>query len=248
MPGTPSASPAIRPRGTGDVRAFRRILFAAALAGLLTGLAATGVQSLRAIPLILEAETYERAAARGGPRPPAARPLDEPGRLALTALANAITAMGFGLILAAGLSLRGRSREAAAGGAGGPGWKEGLLWGLAGFAAFSLAPALGLPPEPPGALAAPLPQRQWWWLLTALSTAGGLALIAFARGAAWKLLGAALIALPHLVGAPHPAQPGGAAPAALQRAFAAASLLASALFWLVLGGLSGFFYQRLDRA
>ena len=217
--------------------AFRRVLFAAALAGVLTGAAVTAVHALRAIPLILQAESYEKAPSQGGQRPPAGTPWSDPGRLALTALANAVAATGFGLVLAAGFAARG-----------GAGWKEGLLWGLGGFAAFSLAPSLGLPPELPGALAAPLAQRQGWWLLIALSTAGGLAMIAFARGAAWKLLGAALIALPHLIGAPHPAQPGGSAPAALQRAFVAASLLASALFWLLLGGLSGFFYQRLGRA
>jgi len=231
------------------VAAFRRILFAAALAGLLTGVALTAAQSLRVIPLILQAETYEgtpsgrplgdpaRAATHRGQQPPAATPWSEPGRVGLTAAANSLTAIGFGLLLAAGFSLRGRS-----------GWKEGLLWGLAGFATFNLAPSLGLPPELPGALAAPLGHRQTWWILTAASTAGGLALIAFARGAAWKLLGAALIALPHLLGAPHPPRTGGSVPESLQRAFVAASLTASALFWLLLGGLSGFLYERLERS
>ncbi|MEK6712296.1 MAG: CbtA family protein [Nitrospinota bacterium] len=217
--------------------AFRRILFTAALAGLLSGLALTAVQTLRVIPLILQAESYERAASPGGPRPPAQTPWADPGRLALTALANALAATGFGLALAAGFSLTGGASA-----------RVGVLWGLAGFAAFSLAPALGLPPELPGAQAAPLGQRQLWWLLTAAATAGGLGLLAFTEGIAWKLLAPALLALPHLIGAPHPAQPGGAAPAALQRAFAAASLLSSALLWLLLGGLSGFFYQRLGRA
>jgi len=216
---------------------FRRILFTAALAGLLTGLAATAFHSQRVLPLIHQAETYERAA--GGERPEAARVLDDPGRLALTAVANVLTAMGFGLLLAAAFSLRGGA---------GIGWKEGLLWGLGGFASFSLAPALGLPPEPPGTLAAPLALRQMWWALAALSTAGGLALLVFAGGDAWKFLGAALLALPHLIGAPHPSGPGGPAPESLQRAFAAASLAASALLWLLLGGLTGFFYRRLARA
>jgi cobalt transporter subunit CbtA len=217
--------------------AFRRILFTAALAGLLTGLAITAVQSLGVLPLILEAETYERAAAPGGSRSLAGTPWASPGRLALTATANVITAMGFGLALAAGFALAGRASA-----------REGIVWGLGGFAAFSLAPALGLPPELPGTLAAPLAQRQWWWLLTALSTAGGLALLVFAGGRAWKLLGAALLALPHLIGAPHPLQGGGSAPAEMRRAFVFASLLSSALLWLVLGGLSGYFYRRLERA
>lgn len=217
--------------------AFRRILFTAALAGLLTGLGVTAVQSWRVIPLILEAETYERAVSPGGQRPPAGTPWAAPRRLAFTALANSIAAMGFGLLLAAGFSLTGGASVGV-----------GLLWGLAGFAAFSLAPALGLPPELPGTRAAALHHRQLWWLLTAALTAGGLALLVFAGGMGWKLLGGLLLALPHLAGAPRPLLHGGTAPLPLQHAFVAASLFSSALLWLVLGGLAGFIYQRLGRA
>ncbi|MBM3504072.1 MAG: hypothetical protein FJX65_09370 [Alphaproteobacteria bacterium] len=48
--------------------------------------------------------------------------------------------------------------------------------------------------------------------------------------------------LPHLVGAPRPAEASGPVPAELARQFIAASLLASAVFWLVLGGASGWLY------
>ena len=56
------------------------------------------------------------------------------------------------------------------------------------FAAFGLAPALGLPPELPGAFAASLRERQLWWLLAASGAAAGLLLLAFKRGAAFKAL------------------------------------------------------------
>jgi predicted cobalt transporter CbtA len=38
--------------------------------------------------------------------------------------------------------------------------RRGLLWGLGGFAALHLAPAVGLPPELPGMASADLAARQ----------------------------------------------------------------------------------------
>src|SRR5258706_524177 len=60
-------------------------------------------------------------------------------------------------------------------------WHEGLVWGLAGFTVFTLAPGLGLPPQLPGVPAAPLLSRQIWWVLAALAAAGGLSLIFLRR-------------------------------------------------------------------
>src|ERR1700745_2045609 len=72
------------------------------------------------------------------------------------------------------LAARGRARIAG----GTVTWRTGLFWGLAGFATFTLAPGLGLPPELPGTEAAPLLQRQLWWVTTAAATGGGMALLA----------------------------------------------------------------------
>ena len=149
-----------------------------------------------------------------------------------------MAAIGFGLLLGAGFALSG----------GAVGWRRGLLWGAAGFAIFALAPALGLPPELPGAEAAPLAARQGWWLATVLATGGGLALLVFDRRLALKGLAIVLIVLPHLLGAPQPEQHGGLAPAELARAFVAASLFTSALLWLVLGAVSGLAFERLGKA
>ena len=63
-------------------------------------------------------------------------------------------------------------------------WRDGLLWGLAGFVVFTAAPGLGLPPELPGMPVAPLTARQTLWIATAAATAGGLCLLAF-RHTAW---------------------------------------------------------------
>ncbi len=113
---------------------FRRINFAAAVSGLIAGLFLSAAQALRVIPLILEAETYEKASPPARALPAGTPALgDEAGidfsRTALTAVSNVISAIGFALLLVAGFSLRGGSD-----------WRSGILWGLGGFAAFSLAP------------------------------------------------------------------------------------------------------------
>ena len=56
-----------------------------------------------------------------------------------------------------------------------------------------------------------------------------------------------LIALPHIVGAPHPHEYVSTAPAELAGHFAATSLAVTAIFWAVLGYASGAFYERFSR-
>jgi cobalt transporter subunit CbtA len=226
---------------------FRQIVFAAALAGLLGGLLITAMQYVSVIPLILEAETFETAAAHdhgdGAGATDAAvaeeewAPSDGLERGLYTVAANVLMAIGFALVLAAGFALTGHA-----------GWRTGLYWGLAGFAAFMLAPAIGLPPEVPGAEAAPLVERQLWWLGTIAATAGGLALMFLTRSWQWIAVGAALVVLPHLIGAPQPEHHGGLAPDSLAREFVVAVLVTGFLFWLALGALSGFFYKRFAAA
>lgn len=217
---------------------FRRLIGAALCAGVLCGVFAAVAHQFGTVPLILQAETYERAAASS----PAHAEHEDQGwmpenglqRTAATLAADLLAAIGFALLLAAGLALRG----------GEAGWHQGLFWGLAGFAAFTLAPGLGLPPEIPGAAVAPLAERQLWWLATALATGSGLALFAFARQPRYALLAALLIVLPHLYGAPHPAEAAEAAPAVLAQRFVVAVTLVSFLFWTALGAATGYFYRR----
>jgi cobalt transporter subunit CbtA len=221
---------------------FRRIVFAAALAGLAAGGLLTLVHSLTVVPLIQQAETYEQAAeqkkaeAAGSAHQHAGDKAWEPEgleRTLYTGLFDVLAGIGFGLLLAAGYALRGAANA-----------KQGLLWGLGGFAAFSLAPALGLPPALPGTEAAELASRQIWWLSTVALTAVGLSLAAFASHWALKLAGLALIVVPHAVGAPQAVEPGGAAPAELQHQFIMASLVANGMFWIVLGAATGYFFER----
>lgn len=222
---------------------LRRLLAAGLLAGLVAGLAVTLVQQAQVVPLILAAETYEEAGAhdhgtsdRGHAEVWA--PADGLERLAFTLLANLVAGAGYGLVLVAAMIFAGRAAGA----------RRGLLWGAAGFAAFALAPALGLPPELPGMMSADLAARQAWWLVAALSTAGGLALLVFAPARphrAWlrpalQVVGVVALALPHLAGAPQPLdETASAVPAELAAQFAVAALVAQAAFWAVLGAVAG---------
>ena len=219
---------------------FRRLVLISALAGLCAGLAMSVVQAGRLWPLIAAAEMLESAP--GGHDHEHEWSPHGALRMALTVLFNVAAGIGFALLLNAGVRLRGLwhhevlSRQ------------TGLLWGLAGFTAFALAPSLGLPPELPGMVSADLVSRQLWWVATAACTMGALALWAF-QGGTWILVAIVLAALPHLVGAPHGhGQEHGAVPAELAAAFAAGSLAASAIFWAVLGVVSGVAAERWDRA
>jgi len=228
---------------------MRRILVTALAAGFVAGLAFFAVQAWRLLPLIQAAEIYEAAAtlphdhdAGAAPHQPAtaaAAPAWEPAegfeRLAYTVMADVVTGIGFALLLVGAFSLRGKPMDV----------RRGLMWGIAGYLAFSLAPALILPPELPGSLSADLASRQGWWWGTAVATATGLALIAFARMPWLKLAGLCVIVLPHVIAPSFPV--GGAAPRELLVEFTIASLAATAAFWIVLGAASGWLYPRLSR-
>ncbi len=213
-----------------------RIARTAGFTGLLAALLLTVLQSLWVTPLIMQAETYEQAQphehAEHSHAAEAWAPEDGWQRTLSTTGGNLVVAVGFALMLAALYSLRTPGRPA-----------EGLLWGLAGFAVFCLAPTLGLPPELPGTAAADLAQRQIWWVSTAACTAAGLALLVFGRGAWLKVLGAATLLLPHLIGAPQPLEHASLAPAALETQFKLASLLTNAVFWLALGLISCWLFR-----
>jgi cobalt transporter subunit CbtA len=227
---------------------FRSIVFSAALAGLIVGAVISVAQFFGTVPLIQQSEVYERKAAAEAP--PAAHDHDkahshdsewepEAGlqRNSYTVAANILTAIGFALLLTGTYAIRGRPVT----------WREGLLWGLAGFVVFTAAPGLGLPPELPGMAVAELTARQTWWIATAVATAGGLFLLAF-RPAAWAaVLGLGLIALPHLIGAPLAPESHSEVPAALSHRFIVVVTLTSLLFWTLLGVATSIAFGRIAR-
>lgn len=235
---------------------FRNVVFIAAFAGLLAGVIMTAMQTYATVPLILKAETYENAegghhhgaapvggtdaiasAAHTHDAATPAHEHDEEGwapadgfeRFAYTALANIVTGVGFALVLVAVSELAG----------GIVNWRQGIFWGFAGFAVFTLAPGLGLPPELPAMPTADLAARQVWWTGTVVATAAGLGLVAFRSSLAFSLLGVGLIVAPHLIGAPQPASHESPIPADLLHQFTVAVTLTNLIFWVVLGAAVG---------
>ena len=236
---------------------FRNVVFVAALAGFIAGILMAAMQAYSTVPLILQAETFENGGGHhhdgaSDHNHDAAVPVDHSHEVATaddeegwapadgferffyTSMANIVTAIGFGLVLVVASEFFG----------GIDGWRRGLLWGLAGFAIFTLAPGLGLPPELPGMPAADLTARQVWWIGTVVATAAGLALIAFRKSLPFALIGVALIVVPHVIGAPQPESHDSPVPADLHHAFVVAVTITNLIFWVVLGALSGYFRQR----
>lgn len=232
---------------------FGRIVMTAVLAGLVSGVFLWGAHMVKTTPLILAAEVYENAAAPSSgehhhaDETEAARthshalPVAESvgfERAAYTLLADLVSAVGFAFLLTAAISFKGSPID----------WRRGILWGLSGYAAFFLAPSLGLPPELPGMQAAALEARQIWWWVTVVATVAGLSLAAFSPHRALQALGLGLIVLPHIIGAPHPEITPGGVPPELAAQFAITTSVVSGLFWIVLGGLTGYFYNRFGNS
>ncbi|WP_442583297.1 CbtA family protein [Mesorhizobium sp. ASY16-5R] len=240
---------------------FRNVVFIAAIAGLLASLVMAVMQSFSTDPLILKAETYENAAEpahdHGAPAADATAPAaseaapavaehehEEEGwapadgfeRFSFNVLANLVSGFGFALVLVAVSEFAGGISS----------WRSGVLWGFAGFAVFTLAPGLGLPPELPAMPAADLGARQAWWIATVVATAAGLALIAFRGTVVLSIIGVALIVLPHVVGAPQPASHESPIPADLHHQFVVASTVTNLIFWVLLGGLVGAIRTRFS--
>lgn len=241
---------------------FRRIFFAAVLAGTVAGLVNAGLQQWRVVPLILQAETFETGGhSHGAAAEPEVEehvhedgtvhlheveteteqtaeaeewaPADGWERTGFTILATLLAGVGFTLVIAAVSMLTGLAVTPV----------NGMLWGLAGFAAFNLAPAMGLPPELPGMAAADLATRQIWWWGTALATGLGAYVIAQFR-TAWAIGAACVLWLaPHIIGAPVAPAEHSDVPAHLATAFAANALGAALIFWLISGSAYGWLTQ-----
>ena len=229
-------------------------LTVALLAGISAGLVGWGVHMLGTTPLILQAEVYENAGEAAAPAVAteatqhshdantaehhhdagAWAPADGWERNLYTLGADVVTGVGFAFLLTAAIVFFGKGAD----------WRRGLLWGLAGFACFSLAPSFGLPPELPGTEAAPLLERQLWWIGTAIATAAGLFAAARLRNVYGYAIAVILIALPHIIGAPRPEVASGLAPAELEHKFILIAVASSLAFWLVLGVLTGAFFKR----
>jgi cobalt transporter subunit CbtA len=243
---------------------IRRMMTSAVFAGVTAGCVAAALHFTFVQQKILLAETYENGsaihfagvpsvvaqdhAAQDGDADHAHGPVAaesgagahdhpagaEPGVLArngLTLLFMALLYAGYGMILVAGFATAqhfGRRVTA----------REGLLWGIAGFATVQLVPAMGLPPELPGIEAADLAARQIWWAGTAVCTAGALALLGYGRTVYAAVAAVGLLTLPFLIGAPELDGFAGVVPPEVAAAFAARVLGVGLVAWALLGWLS----------
>ncbi len=209
---------------------FRKLVAVSLLIGILAGLLLSLLQHYQTQPLILTAERLETPDADHAHD---WHPEDGWQRAAFTLLFNCLSGLGFALIISAAMYWQGAS-----------GYMRGLLWGLAGYLVFFVAPSLGLPPELPGTDSAALHSRQAWWLFTSAATAVSLFGLFFGKSR-WLQAGSIILLLvPHLIGAPHPDAVQALAPEPLQQRFVLLSAVSNALFWLALGVLSGWLLPK----
>ncbi|QWW72287.1 CbtA family protein [Rhizobium sp. WYJ-E13] len=224
---------------------FRFLVFSALVAGCLVGAVSSILHLTTTVPIVLAAETYENT---GGHNHDGGRPHDhaveEDGhsekaglmssRNILTVIAMILAYVGFALLLNVYAEAFGTLND----------WRQGIACGLAGFAIFSLVPAIGLPPELPGMPAAELASRQIWWTGSVVCAAGAVA--------AWKLMSGRyrwvfalfLVLLPFVVGAPRPETELTAVPHALHVQFIVFTLVVSLVSWQLLGASLGWLRSK----
>ena len=224
----------------------QKLLTSAVFAGLAAGLIAAALQFYFVIPTLLEGELFETGervhfSATGSPQSVRGAPGlgNEWGRHAMTVGFNVVTYVGFGFLMLAAMALteiRGFTKITA---------RSGIVWGLCGFIAIQMAPAMGLPPVLPGTIGAEVAARQAWWLGTLVASGLGLWMIAFVRGPV-ALIGIALLAAPQFIGAPRLDTYWGVAPPELAAQFVSYSLGVAAVGWTSLGFLCAWFWTGED--
>ena len=214
-----------------------RTISTALLAGVLAGMCLFALQRTLTVSLIHGAERYEKEASNV--ESPSDIFAKDPLRSMATLLGDIFLAIGFGLILSGVYAFSGRH-----------GWLYGLLFGLAGFATFQLAPAAVAPPAVPGMDVASLALRQTGWWVAAGSTIVGL--ILFFNLTRWaKLAGVLVLLLPAAVFRTLLSLPAPTTPlhplALLDQAFVMRTLGCMLAFWLILGAISGYLFARAER-
>ncbi|MBT5573815.1 CbtA family protein [Alphaproteobacteria bacterium] len=221
---------------------FSRIMVSGLFAGAIAGIIAGFLQWYFVQPVLLHSELYETGILThfDGSSNSAHPDLEyiQPMRDGLSLIFSMLIYTGYALILIAAMTLRQQKSETTIT------FHQGIIWGVSGFFVMHLAPAISLPPEVPGAAAAELQPRQIWWFATTLLTAGGLWIIAFTEKVSSFIIGAALILVPHIFGAPEPDIFTGPAPTEIGALFASRALGVGLISWAILGVLSAFFLQK----
>ncbi len=198
------------------------------------------LQLLFVQPVLLHAELYESGAlVHFGGAAVSAHP-ELPGfdavRDGLSIVFTMLTYTGYAFVMVALMSMaEGMGHTITA--------RSGLLWGLAGFITFHLAPGFSLAPEVPGVAAADVVERQIWWSATVATAGIAMWLLAFGGNLLSYAIAIALLLIPHLVGAPEPSSFTGPVPTEIGALFAARALGVGLAAWALLGCFSGYFWQ-----
>ena len=245
-----------------------RYLLAALAAGLLAGVLMIPVQMARIVPIILHAEEFEgggnhhEMAGMGHKIAENVAPVGETavatpavethdheateasdekplllGRFWNTNFANLVSGAGFGLLLGGVALLSGMTIN----------FRNGVIWGVAGWMAFQFLPSLGLPPELPGFPEVDIHARQVWWVATVGMAIAGMLLLFSRKETLARIAGIVLLVAPHIYGAPQPVDISAPVPAYLAAQFVMAALSTTLFFWLVLGLAMGWFMERVEK-
>ena len=223
---------------------FTRILTSALFAGATAGLIAGALQWQFVQPVLLHAELYEQGILThfDGSLNSTEVALErlQPMRDILSLIFTMLIYTGYALILIALMSIKTKEGEPLTA-------RQGIVWGIAGFIAVHLAPALSLPPEVPGVAAADVEARQVWWYGTVAATSIGIWLISFSKQSAAMIGGAVLLLIPHLIGAPEPDVFTGPVPTEIGALFAGRALGIGLASWALLGYFSALFFGQENK-
>jgi cobalt transporter subunit CbtA len=221
-----------------------KIILSTLVAGLLAGLIMAGIQYLRLTPLIQIAESYESPeteAIAEANKPcvetmpgmkmcndngrPSWKPAEGWQRTISTTTASLMTGAGFAILML-GMSMLTNITITK---------QNGLIWGICGFCAVSLAPAIGLPPQLPGMPTIDLHSRQIWWIATILLTGAATYIWVKARNGWWQLAAIIIAIAPQVFAPIAPAKTESNLPTSLAAEFVSSSLAANLIMWLAIG-------------
>jgi cobalt transporter subunit CbtA len=221
-----------------------KIILSTLCAGLLAGLIMAGIQYVRLTPLIEAAEVYETPeteAIAEANKPcvetmpgmkmcnddgrPSWKPEDGWQRTIITTTASLIAGSGFAILMV-GVSMLTNIPVTK---------QNGLIWGICGFIAVTLAPSIGLPPELPGMPVVDLHTRQIWWIATILLTGAAIFLWIKAKNYWWQIAAIIFAITPQFFAPINAVKSEGNLPASLAAEFASSSLAANLVMWLAIG-------------
>ncbi len=225
-----------------------KIILSTLVAGLLAGFVMAGIQHARLTPLILAAEVFEspESEAIAEANKPCVetmpgmkmcandghehthedwQPADGWQRTLSTTTASLLMGGGFAVLMV-GISMLLNIPITK---------QNGLIWGICGFLAVTLAPAVGLPPELPGMPAADLHTRQIWWAATILASGVAIYFWLFAKDHWWRIAAVIIAVAPQFFVPINEGETESKVPATLAAEFVSSSLAANLILWLAIG-------------